>query len=134
MCVGIHKGTCVLIEKALNRKLVWLPCRHHIMEIILRGVFEVFWNTTSGPNVPIFDRFKKSWDKLDQSKYKSGMDDEAISNILTSERAEIVTFINNCLQVKIFCYYYHTWEFFITIKLSLPLVDTNNNVKKLITI
>ncbi|XP_044579677.1 uncharacterized protein LOC123261880 [Cotesia glomerata] len=37
---GIYKGTCVLIEKELGRKLVWLPCRHHIMEIILRD-FEV---------------------------------------------------------------------------------------------
>lgn len=90
-----------MIEKALNRKLVWLPCRHHIMEIILRGVFELFWNTTSGPNVAIFVRFKNHWDEIDQSKYKSGMEDETIAKNLTEERAEIVTFINSCLQVTI---------------------------------
>lgn len=71
------------------------------MEIILRGVFKVYWNTTSGPNVPIFGRFKNFWDKLDQSKYKNGMDDETVANILTNERAEIVKSINDCLQVKI---------------------------------
>jgi len=90
-----------LIEKALNRKLVWLPCRHHVMEIILKGVFEIFWNTTSGPNVPIFDRFKNSWGKLDQSKFKSGLADESVSTVLIKKRAEIITFINSCLQVKI---------------------------------
>lgn len=104
--LGIHKGTCVLIEKALDRKLVWLPCRQHIMEIILRGVFEVFWKTTSGPNVPIFVRFKNYWDEIDQFNYKSGMEDETIPNTLIGRKVEIVTFINNCLQVQIvYCSY-----------------------------
>ncbi|CAD6226561.1 GSCOCG00011903001-RA-CDS [Cotesia congregata] len=52
------------------------------------------WTTTSGPNVPIFVRFKKFWDKVDQSNYKSRIEDE------TKKKAEIVTFINNCLQVQ----------------------------------
>ncbi|XP_044592001.1 uncharacterized protein LOC123270129 [Cotesia glomerata] len=76
---GIYKGTCVLIKKELGRKLVWLPCRHHIMEIILRGLFE---------------------DKVDQSNYKSGIEDETVANTLIEKKAEIVTFINNCLQMS----------------------------------
>lgn len=104
--LGIYKGTCVLIEKELGRKLVWLPCRHHIMEIILRGVFEVLWKTTSGPNIPIFVRFKNYWDKVDQSNYKSGMEDETVANTLIGKKAEIVTFINNCLQVQMVYYSY----------------------------
>lgn len=68
------------------------------------GVFEVYWNTISGPNVPIFSRFKNSWDKVGQSKYKTGMEDEAVAKILTNELARTVTFINNCLQVKIVYY------------------------------
>lgn len=75
------------------------------MEIILRAVFEGFWNTTSGPNVPIFVRFKNNWDKIDQSNYKSGMEDETVARVLTKDRAEIVTFINNCLQVKYLLYF-----------------------------
>lgn len=67
------------------------------MEIVLRGVLEFFWNTTIGPN----GHFKNSWDKLDQSKYKSGMDDEAVANITTNERSGIITFIKKCLQLKI---------------------------------
>ncbi|XP_074106891.1 uncharacterized protein LOC141532455 [Cotesia typhae] len=50
---GIHNGTCKAIEKTLGRELIWLPCRHHIFEIILRSAFEVYWPVSSGPNVPI---------------------------------------------------------------------------------
>ncbi|XP_074106837.1 uncharacterized protein LOC141532405 [Cotesia typhae] len=56
---GIHHGTCKEIEKVLGKELIWLPCRHHIYEIILRSAFEVYWPVSSGPNVPIFGRFKK---------------------------------------------------------------------------
>ncbi|XP_074113966.1 uncharacterized protein LOC141537025 [Cotesia typhae] len=47
---GIHNGTCKAIEKTLGRELIWLPCRHHIFEIILRSAFEVYWPVSSGPN------------------------------------------------------------------------------------
>lgn len=104
MCIlilsaGIHNGTTALIEKKLNRKLIWLPCRHHVFEIILRGIFEVYWTTTSGPNIPIFGRFRNSWDKINQSKYVSGMEDEVVANAVRSERFEIITFINHHLAV-----------------------------------
>ncbi|XP_074109076.1 uncharacterized protein LOC141533883 [Cotesia typhae] len=55
---GIHNGTCKEIEKILGRELIWLSCRHHIFEIVLRGAFEVFWPVSSGPNVQMFGRFK----------------------------------------------------------------------------
>ncbi|XP_044592200.1 ABC transporter G family member 7-like [Cotesia glomerata] len=59
---GIRNGACVLVEKALNRQLLYLPCRHHIFEIVLRSAFEIYWPASSGPNVPIYQRFKKKWD------------------------------------------------------------------------
>lgn len=37
---GRLNGACVLLEQKLGRDLLYLPCRHHIYEIILRGVFE----------------------------------------------------------------------------------------------
>ena len=32
---GITTGSCTLIEKALGKELVWVACRHHIMEVVL---------------------------------------------------------------------------------------------------
>ena len=34
---GISTGACTLIEKALGRELVWVACRHHIMEVVIGG-------------------------------------------------------------------------------------------------
>ena len=35
---GKHVGTCVILERFLNRKLMWLACRHHVLELLLRRV------------------------------------------------------------------------------------------------
>ena len=35
---GVVKGACTLIESELERELLWLPCRHHIYEVVLAGV------------------------------------------------------------------------------------------------
>lgn len=96
---GIHNGTCKAIEKTLGRELIWLPCRHHIFEIVLRGAFEVYWPVSSGPNVPMFGRFKKFWDDIDITNYKSGIEDTVVSNIISNKKDEISSFITKSLQV-----------------------------------
>ncbi|XP_044578869.1 uncharacterized protein LOC123261344 [Cotesia glomerata] len=55
---GIHRGAGVELENLLGRKLIWLPCRHHVIELLIKGVFEVYWPTQNGPNVSIFGRFE----------------------------------------------------------------------------
>ncbi|GBP55207.1 hypothetical protein EVAR_36789_1 [Eumeta japonica] len=95
---GIHNGTCVEIEKALGRELIYLPCRHHIYELILKSAFEVYWPTSSGPNVPIFGRFKKKWDEIDKTNYKAGIEDSKVANVVLSKKNEISSFITQCLQ------------------------------------
>ncbi|XP_044579240.1 uncharacterized protein LOC123261589 [Cotesia glomerata] len=97
---GIHHGTCKEIEKALGKELIWLPCRHHIYEIILRSAFEVYWPVSSGPNVPIFGRFKKFWDTFDKTKYKSGVEDSIVANIITNEKNNLSSFIKRYLQLS----------------------------------
>lgn len=54
---GIHKGAAYLLEKNLGRQLFFLPCRHHISELLLKAVFELNLGKSSGPDVLIFDRF-----------------------------------------------------------------------------
>lgn len=89
----------------MNRKLIWLPCRHHIFGIILKGAFEVYWPTTSGPNVSIFGRFKSILSKIDQSKYESGMRDELVANVLETNTLQLIDDIKNFLTV-----YYSNWH------------------------
>lgn len=95
---GINTGAVVLLENKMARKLIHLPCRHHIYEIMLRAVFEIKYSSTSAPEVPIFERFAKSWPALNQESFSSGTDDEIVcSKISSSERKDILEFCNNQL-------------------------------------
>ena len=52
---GWFKGAAVRIEQAVERPLLWLPCRKHIMELILKAVFcEVFGDNLS----PYYEGFE----------------------------------------------------------------------------
>lgn len=97
--LGIHHGTCAEIEKALNRELIHLPCRHHIFELVLKGVFEVYWPTSSGPNVQFFSRFKNKWNELNKSNFKAGMDDSMVNDILSNSKKALVNLIEENLHV-----------------------------------
>ena len=44
---GIHTGACTLIEKLLQKELLYLACRHHIHEIIVSDVFKCCFGLTS---------------------------------------------------------------------------------------
>ena len=51
---GRLNGVCFLLE----HDLLYLPCQHHIFELVLRSVFDLKLSlATSGPDVPIFKNF-----------------------------------------------------------------------------
>src|SRR5215469_11876847 len=52
-------GACTNLEKLFKRDLLYLPCRHHIFELVLRSCFESLMVTTFGPDMPLFKRFKE---------------------------------------------------------------------------
>lgn len=66
---------------------------------MLRNVAEVAWPVTSGPNVPIFKRFRDEWEKIDKSVYEIGTEDEEIAVILNQRKDDILDFIENQLKV-----------------------------------
>lgn len=94
---GINAGAVALLENKMARNLIHLPCRHHIYEIMLRAVFETKHSSTSAPEVPIFERFSKSWHYY-QELFAKGTDDEVVcSKIDSTERKKIVEFCNDQL-------------------------------------
>ncbi|XP_074112741.1 uncharacterized protein LOC141536250 isoform X2 [Cotesia typhae] len=97
---GVHNGSCVLIEQALKRELIYLPCRHHILELVLRSVFESYWPTSSGPNVPIFTRFKDKWSEIDQQKYVAGISDQGVFGVIGDTKEQILILLTNYSQIS----------------------------------
>ena len=55
---GSKNGACVVLEKHIGRNLLYFACRHHVHEIIVAGVFGSLFGPSSGPNIPLFQRFQ----------------------------------------------------------------------------
>lgn len=73
---------------------MYLPCRHHIYEVILRSVFDHKFGSISGPNVPLLQRFQLVWPKLNVNKkgLKPGLQDTKVSQHLNNSTECILRF------------------------------------------
>lgn len=89
--LGVKKGSAILLEQLLKTNMLFLPCRHHIFELVLRSVFEKKLPGTTGPNVPLFQKFRNSWQNIDQTRYKTGIEDQVVQRLLTSEQIERIS-------------------------------------------
>lgn len=68
---GCKKGASQWLQKKyLKKKLLNFACRHHVLEIILKGVYITCFGETKGPGVVIFNRFKNAWSTLDKSNFR----------------------------------------------------------------
>ena len=55
---GIHNITCVLQEKKLEKKLLHLACRHHILELVLVSIFGECIGKSSSSDIAVFKGFQ----------------------------------------------------------------------------
>ena len=64
---GVHNGACTILEaEFIKRKLLWLACRHHILELILKAVWKRLFGPSSSPSNQTFIHFRdKIWADID---------------------------------------------------------------------
>jgi len=88
---GIHAGAITVVQQAFNRRLLFLACRHHMLEICASAVFDAFF-ASKGPEIELFGRLKLQWDFIDKSKFDPFHGDEAGEGCLSvSENAWLVS-------------------------------------------
>lgn len=85
---GHNNGAGVILERKLGRSLLWLPCRHHVAELLLKAVFELNFGKTSGPEVPIFERFARAWKTFNMNEFSIGMNDEEVARVISTEECQ----------------------------------------------
>lgn len=87
---GIRNGAVALLEKRLKRTLMYLACRHHVYEVILRAVFvaKCSDSKTRSPNVEIFTRSKNQWNEINTEMYRSGLEDSIVEIDINPEFAQ----------------------------------------------
>ena len=98
---GRLNGACIRIEQKLDKDLLYLPCRHHIYELVLRSVFETkIPQVTTSPSIPLFKNFQKKWIDIDSSNFISGLEDQYCSNAIENIREDILNFVRTQLETK----------------------------------
>ncbi len=95
---GLHKGACVGIEKALGTELVWIACRHHVMEVVLSNVFKSLFGPAEGPSTALFQRFQKQWPSMNQDAYSTASDELFQDPILKNMRQEMLVYLPGALE------------------------------------
>ena len=55
---GVHKAACTILQDLLGRQLLWLACRHHMLELVLKATFQELFGDTTGPEESFFKFLK----------------------------------------------------------------------------
>lgn len=98
---GVDNGVIAVLNRKLGIDLVNMACRHHVYEISLHGTFQTKFGSSSAPEVPLFERFAKSWSQLNHDTFKSGIEDEFVClEVNSTERENIKTFCGEQLKKK----------------------------------
>ena len=97
---GMLKGACIHIESLLDRPLLWLACRHHVYEVVLKHVFDECCGRASGPEIFEFKRFQMRWKVMDRRPYCTLLDqEEPLNDFYESQRLLMVDFLRQVLGI-----------------------------------
>lgn len=98
---GRINGAYVLLEQKLNREMLIFACRHHVYELVLKGVFEAkISQITTSPNIPLFKKFQENWKNVNPEKIQSYTEKLSVLNV--SEIDKLLEFYRLELTKKIF--------------------------------
>lgn len=62
---GRISGACVLIENELETDLLHIMCRHHILELVLKSIFEQTFGRSTGPTgISQFRSLIQKWEEI----------------------------------------------------------------------
>ena len=101
--LGCRNGAAIHLEQILQTDLLYLPCRHHIYELVLFCAFTTKIPGTEGPNVKLYKSFQETWSTVDQSTYKNGL----VGNKIPRKLLGMVGELNH--KIKNFFEYDYTW-------------------------
>lgn len=83
----------------MEKNMLWLACRHHILEIMLDAVMSTALGPSSGPDILIYKRFKNFWGQIDQTDYKTVTSGPSSLELVQSAAQDMISFAQNQLNV-----------------------------------
>lgn len=95
---GSRNGACVLIEQKFDKEMLWLACRHHVLEIMLETIVVSGLGPSTGPEILLFKRFKNVWSEMKLQDFQSVKTDPLGYGIVKNLAPEIVAFSKDQLK------------------------------------
>lgn len=91
--IGIHGGTCTILEQTLGRNLLHFACRHHIMELLLQSAFAAsLGQESAGPDILLFKRFRNYWANIDKQQFQTADTDTFTKSAIAGQREKLIQF------------------------------------------
>ena len=66
---GIHNGVVVRLQREFDHKLLQLPCRHHVYELLCGSAARFVYGDTNSPREEVFSILVKNWQNLNKTDY-----------------------------------------------------------------
>ncbi|XP_046640233.1 uncharacterized protein LOC124322409 [Daphnia pulicaria] len=100
---GKHAGSCISLESALGRSIMWLACRHHVYEIHVKHVSDHINGARNSPSDSLCVRFQKDFNSLDKSTEDLEMlDHSELSNDLENLASSVIEWGTRILEEDVF--------------------------------
>lgn len=97
---GEKGGVCITLLKVLERDVLVFGCKHHVLELVLKSVYEFHMGKSTSPDVSLFKDFQKQWMNIDQEKYDCTIIvSEDFARYINSRKSWILSFIDFTLKV-----------------------------------
>lgn len=93
-----------MIETALGRVLIWLPCRHHVAERVLEAVFVEVFGPTTAPEPPVMVKLEKQWPLIDKTKFVTYNSMKLTRDHLSGQADSIIEFATAKIKVSTFAF------------------------------
>lgn len=98
---GFTFGAASIIERILNRNLLYLACRHHVYEVFLKTAFELIVTTSDGPYIKIVKCVKDMWPAFNYNDPKPLKLPKRIKPILENLKQPLITYYRSILDSQV---------------------------------
>jgi len=76
-------------RRALGKPLLYFACRHHMLEVIPKQLFDKMVEASSSPDLgTLCKNFEAAWDEMDKTKFSPATEDPDAAPILSSESVD----------------------------------------------
>lgn len=113
-------GLCVQMERDLKDSILFLFCRHHILELILTKIFSEIEDLKAKPDMTIFKKFRDThWSEINSSSFSVSLPSYRFSKLVESSKK----FMLQLIEMNLHPNFYHCGDYVEFLHLCKKLLN-----------